>query len=330
MRPAQVLFVAPATAPETQYLIDSLQDVANAELVATPADALRRMTESYTGIHMNCDGNRRPGVFDALVLYEPRPGFFDGEPTSTAATTTGTATHRVHSPHRAHMPSLLVPTESVLEILYEIAPLMPRITVCGAWCDGELRRGRIRRGEIRLESGEAIAALRTELPRIVAGTSLWLVPMTTSDEEFLQTTIPAVDESDKTKTRTAPASSVRIGGAERELTALLESVAHGLGMSATPWQEDEFPGDRSSGDGIFDAEGHRLILIGDADDPEFLGAFERRLARYGDRTPCPTLLLIAFPRFDEIRRWERCGVAVLPKPFRIADIAGFLRATADD
>ncbi|MDO4557642.1 MAG: hypothetical protein Q4C47_01590 [Planctomycetia bacterium] len=204
MRAAVVLLVAPADSPEATYLLNELRDMAVFTWVSTPGDALRLLRDTAS-------------LPDVIVTYEPRPGVFDG--LRSAAGHPGGA--------RPTLP------ETVLEWIYEVAPLVPRVTVCGAWGEGETRTGRIRRGEIRLEFGESLVALRSELPKLVDGSSLWRLPLTASDEEFFQLTIPGTSLSPSS------ANSLSVGTFAGDLSPFRERTGGECeGGDVFLWEQD--------------------------------------------------------------------------------------------
>ena len=72
-----------------------------------------------------------------------------------------------------------------------------------------------------------------------------------------------------------------------------------------------------------DSDSEEKIGI-DGDSPEMMTCFSH-VIRNVDAMNRPTLLLTAFPRFDEISKWQNLGVQVMPKPFQMAYWLDFLQ-----
>lgn len=326
------LFFIAASTPESEFLARTLRPYASLERFITPTLALERMEM--------IEGNDRIVLPDAIVTYEPRPHAFDG---GFSLARTGT------------VPS----TEAIYEKMATMWPLVPRVTIGGAWCEGETRTGYPRRGEIRLEFGEASWALRHELPRLVAGNSRWRFPPTTTDEEWIQMnglTFPAMGDSVvetvasfvgcraerhvESERRTAKNDTTTelgepVGDAsvrkivyvcceDRALAELLDALARWIGWETcgmVPKELDSLLLRETAPVGPMDSLAKICV---DIDSPE-ISAYFSQIAQNMETVRFPTLLLAAFPRFDELLEWQSMGVQVLPKPFQVAYLFDFLQ-----
>ncbi len=359
-RVPRLFFIASST-PESEFLVRALRSYASLERFVTPMLALERMEMIERNDHVVLP--------DAVVTYEPRPHVFDG----------GFPLARGNQ---------LLSTETIYEKMADLWPLVPRVTIGGAWCEGETRTGRPRRGEIRLEFGEAAWALRHELPRLVAGCSRWRFPPTTTDEERIQMngmTLPVMENS--------PANAVAVSGhtnveqyittcerpfppkyhaeddleyhaesngvtsfihaaqsdvavemramrgevsaskivylccEDRALTELLATLSCQIGWKTCEIAAKDLEPFFSRMASEQSIHSNSVEKIGvDGDSPEIMKCFSH-VIRNVDVVKRPTLLLTAFPRFDEISMWQNLGVQVMPKPFQMAYWLDFLQSS---
>lgn len=209
-------------------------------------------------------------------------------------------------------------------------PLARFVVVLGTWCEGESRTGRPWPGVARMYWHEAEAQLLAPLAHFVDEPLEWRLPRTATEVERIlaatpsrpslveRTTFAPGDHetgdaaAGETRQDGEPALQVAIYSATRGGWEAVRDAAEICGASARRWTgaTAEFPD-------LVDAA---LIDVEDASD---LQTAPWRDGPWRTRR-IPTLVLFGFPRWEDYVKLAESGAELLPKPWRLADLARWL------
>jgi CheY-like chemotaxis protein len=205
---------------------------------------------------------------------------------------------------RADSPSAIVVLQSRpaadaardVELLHRQAPLARLVTLTGPWSDGELRTGRLPAGVVRIRWHQ----WRQQLPAELTSRSARL-PRTATDAERLDRQISALATTAKAGGRVAIRTS------SRNAYRVLADACQSLGWRAA---ESE---------------------LSAACDLQLIDGWAelRELSANTDAQVPPRILLIDFPRPDDLRRAAEIGIrAVISKPFTLPVLTAALAEAA--
>ncbi len=194
-----------------------------------------------------------------------------------------------------------------VEALRRAVPLVPIIGLHGAWCEGELRSGQCWSGMTRIYWHQATTRLRSIVEQARRGCSTrWLGPATSSEEERLLDTI-------RPRKSLAPALVAVCADSRDGAQWLLDSCA-ALGYSAARVGLESSPSLSGVSALVWNLEyRHREAAML---WPQLRAAFPH----------VSTLLLLDFPRADEVQHWLAAGVdRVASKPLLLDELATHLQ-----
>jgi CheY-like chemotaxis protein len=202
-----------------------------------------------------------------------------------------------------------------LDGLRRRAPLARVVLLLGSWCEGEMRSGRPSPGVIRIYWHQAPARSERQLRRILAGRdSIWDLPATATEEERLL----AASTSEWPRTTPLSPCGRGVGGEgvvvivtrRAEMQGVLAAVCRECGYATVWLREPEAARVEGAAAAIFDAS--------DAGPPE-LDEIRHLSAALA---PAPIVVLMDFPRIDDLDRLLSAGVsAILAKPLHVDDLA---------
>jgi len=193
-------------------------------------------------------------------------------------------------------------SDEAIERLRSLAPLARVVGLLGSWCEGELRSGHPWPGAIRVYSHQWPARFGREWARLHRGAgSSWGLPVTASAEERLLATAEAPARNRE--------GLIAIHCAEYAMQDWLGAACRRAGY-ATVWLR---PGGLGAVEkplaGIYDGSDHPI--------EQFQSL--RRFA--GELHPAPVVVLLGFPRVEDLRQALEAGAAgVLSKPLQLEDL----------
>ena len=199
---------------------------------------------------------------------------------------------------------------AALDGLRRRAPLARVVALLGTWCEGEMRSGRPSPGVIRLYWHQGPARCQRQLRRILEGRdSTWDLPATATEEERLlaaaKTPWPRRQGLALLVTRSF------------EMEAVLAAVCRECGY-ATVWLREPQAGR---------VEGAAAAIFDAADGGQEELDQVRRLS--AALAPAPLVVLMDFPRIDDVARLRSAGAAaVLAKPLHVDDLVWELEREA--
>lgn len=184
-----------------------------------------------------------------------------------------------------------------VERLHRLAPLARLLILAGPWCEGELRSGRPPRGVTRILWHQ----WRLRLPRELGRLPNPQRPRTCSQAELLLGTLPTQVQ------RCAPRGAASVCTDCRESFESLADVCRLVGLRPV-WQQ------------------HQSLLHDDGPAVVVAKGWQALAAVPRDEAQPPVILLLDWPRPDDLTRAEQLGVRhVLSRPLLITELLAALK-----
>lgn len=195
-------------------------------------------------------------------------------------------------------------------------PLARFVVVLGTWCEGESRTGRPWPGVARMYWHEADAQLLAPLANLVDEPLEWRLARTATEVERILAATPS--RPSRVERATSPADAHE--GAPR--VAVYSATRGGWEAVRDAAEICRAPAQRWSGAA---AEFPDLVdaAVIDVEDASDLQTAPWRDGPWRTRR-IPTLVLFGFPRWEDYVELAESGADLLPKPWRLADLARWL------
>jgi hypothetical protein len=196
-------------------------------------------------------------------------------------------------------------TAEEVESIHRAAPLSRLAIVYGAWCEGETRSGRPVPGVVRWHWRHAAGRLAVELARLSSDNG-WSQPRTATDFDryLLRPRAPALVRCE---------GLLAIGAANRTAFETIADPCRSVGYSCVWLRKIDAEIPRNARAVLWD----RLLGAspGESDREPVMRDLVNRAV------PAPAVLLLGFPRIDDLERAQRAGIAdVVAKPFLASDL----------
>jgi DNA-binding NarL/FixJ family response regulator len=199
---------------------------------------------------------------------------------------------------------------AALDGLRRRAPLARVVALLGSWCEGEMRSGRPSPGVIRLYWHQGPARCQRQLRRILEGRdSTWDLPATATEEERLL----AAAKTPWPRRQGLVAIATR----RSEMEAVLAAICRACGYATVWLREPQAARVEGAAAAIFDA------ADGGQEELDQVRRLSAALA------PAPLVVLMDFPRIDDVARLHSAGAAaLLAKPLHVDDLVWALECEA--
>lgn len=198
-----------------------------------------------------------------------------------------------------------------VESLHKLAPLARLLTLLGSWCEGEMRSGRALPGVARAYwhqwEARAAAEMLGERAARYAG---WSLPRTSLP---LDVSLLARAEPHSIFHRAGDTPQISVLAPSRERYLTLADALRTCGYPSLWQPATTFASASNSG---------AFVIDGDSLTERISALTQLTIASAVDR---PTLLLLDFPRWQEVEQAREWGVQrVLSKPYLLGDLRAIL------